>query len=72
MTQLLERVLAQVHQLPDVDQDAIATVILEELEDETRWQAAFEQSQEQLAFLAQEALAEFRAGRTRELDPTEL
>lgn len=68
MTQLLERALDRVHRLPDAEQDAIATVILDELEDEARWQQAFVQSQDQLAILAQEALAEFRSGKTRELD----
>lgn len=68
MTQLLEQALDRVHRLPDVEQDAIAAVILEELEDETRWQLAFAQSQDQLALLAQEALAEFRSGKTPELD----
>jgi restriction endonuclease S subunit len=68
MTQLLERVLDRLHRLPDAEQDAIAAVILDELEDDARWQHAFEQSQDQLATLAQEALAEFRTGKTRELD----
>lgn len=34
MTQLLEKVLAEVYKLPSEKQDAIAAVILEELEDE--------------------------------------
>ncbi len=69
MTQLLEKVMDRVHRLPDAEQDAIAAVILEELEDEARWQQAFAQSQDQLAVLAQEALADLRAGKTRDLDP---
>ena len=72
MTQLLERALAQVAQLPDAEQDAIASVILEELEDKARWQAGFEQSPGQLAVLAREARAESSGGRTRELDPDDL
>lgn len=72
MTQLLERMLDRVHRLPEAEQDAIAAVILDELEDEARWQHAFERSQEQLTTLAQEALAEFRAGQTHELNPDRL
>ncbi len=72
MTQLLERAYAEVAQLPEADQDAIAALILEELEDERKWQVSFAQSQEALALLAEEALAEHRAGRTQPLDPETL
>lgn len=72
MTQLLEQALERVHQLPSDEQDAIAALILEELEDERRWQAAFEQSQEQLGVLARQALAEHRAGRTKPLNVDDL
>jgi hypothetical protein len=56
-------------QLPETEQDAIAAFILEELEDEARWDRAFSQSQDMLAKLAAEALAEDQAGKTQELDP---
>ncbi len=69
MTELLEEAFEQVKQLPETEQDAIAAVILEEIRSEQRWQTAFTQCQERLAALAKEALAEHRAGRTRELDP---
>jgi len=72
MTQLLETALERVRQLPQEGQDAIAAIILEELEDETRWQAAFARSQDTLAELGREALAEHRAGLSRPLDPDNL
>lgn len=72
MTQLLERAYAEVAQLADTEQDAIAALILDELEDERRWQTAFALSQGALARLAQEALTEHRAGRTQLLDPETL
>jgi aspartate/tyrosine/aromatic aminotransferase len=72
MTRLLERAIRQAQALPEAEQDAIAAVILEEMESEQQWQAAFAASQDQLAALAQEALAEFRAGTTSELDPDTL
>lgn len=70
MTQLLQQALHQVGQLPDADQDAIATLILEEIESERKWDAAFAGSQDVLAKLAEEALEECRAGRTLATDPS--
>ena len=42
MTQLLEKVLAEVYKLPPEKQDTIAAVILEEREDERLWDKASE------------------------------
>ena len=50
------------------DRDANVALILEELEDERRWQRSFTQSPQALARLAEEALAEHRAGLTQPLD----
>ena len=72
MTQLLERAYAEVEQLAEPDQDAIAALILEELEDERRWQRSFAQSPQALGRLAEEALGEHRAGLTQPLDPDRL
>ena len=65
MTTLLEQAIAEVHRLPPEQQDAIATLILEELADEERWNHAFAQSPDALARLAQKARAEKRAGRVK-------
>ena len=72
MTELLEQAIAQLKTLPANDQDAIATIILEELEDEVRWDSTFAKSQDVLAKLAAEAMAEYREGKTQELDPETL
>lgn len=72
MTKLLERAVAEVKKLPENEQDAIAMLILEELEDEARWDKAFARSQDALAKLAAEAMAEDRAGETQELEPETL
>ncbi len=72
MTELLEKAIARLKTLPPSEQDAIATIILEELEDEIRWDATFAGSQDILAQLAAEAMAEYRAGKTQELDPETL
>jgi len=68
MTELLERAVAQAKQLPENEQDTIAAIILEEMEDEARWQEKFARSQDVLAKLAAEAMAEDQAGKTQELD----
>jgi hypothetical protein len=54
------------------DLRSIATKILEELEDEEKWDIAFAQSQDRLAELASEAMAEYQAGETEALDPDKL
>jgi hypothetical protein len=72
MTELLEKVIAKLKTLPAKEQDAIAKMILAEIEDEIRWDEAFASSQDSLAQLAAEALAEYQAGKTQELDPEKL
>ena len=69
MTQLLERAMGEAAQLPESAQDALASLLLEEMASEARWTEAFTGSQDQLAKLAADALAEFRAGRTLLFDP---
>lgn len=63
MTQLLEKALNEVYKPPPEKQDVIACVILEELEDEQRWDAAFTASEDKLAKLAQKVRADIKAGR---------
>jgi hypothetical protein len=72
MTELLEQAIARLKALPANQQDAIAAMILEELEDEIRWDKTFASSPDFLAQLAAEAMAEYHAGKTQELDPETL
>jgi hypothetical protein len=72
MTERLEQAITQLKALPTDKQDAIATLILEELEAEQRWDDSFARSPDVLAKLAAEAMTEYRAGKTRELDPEAL
>lgn len=72
MTEQLEQAIARLKTLPTDKQDAIATLILEELEDDQRWDESFARSPNLLAKLASEAMAEYRAGKTQELDPERL
>ncbi|MBI4546666.1 MAG: hypothetical protein HY707_01695 [Ignavibacteriae bacterium] len=68
MTTLLKQAFARASQLPSDAQDTIGALILEELEDDKRWTKSFKASQTQLAKLAKEAQAEYKAGKTRPLD----
>ena len=71
MTQLLGQALAEVAQLPEDEQDAVAALILAEVDAERRWTAAFRASPDQLAALADEALGDCRRGKPQpfELSP---
>ena len=64
MTQLLEKVVEELRKLPPAEQDALAAVLLRELASEHRWNNLFAGSQEKLARMAEDALAEYRAGKT--------
>lgn len=68
MTERLEQAIAQLKTLSTAQQDAIATLILAELEEEQRWNDSFARSPNLLAKLAAEAMAEHWSGKTQELD----
>lgn len=66
---MLAKALAWARALPEKQQDAIAALILEEIEDEARWDTAFARSPDVLERLAEEAEEEERNGLTEEFDP---
>ncbi|MCH8277035.1 MAG: hypothetical protein IIA50_05805 [Bacteroidetes bacterium] len=68
MTDKLEEAVAQAMRLPVEQQDAIAALILEEIEDEARWDSTFSSSPDVLERLASEADEEDRQGLTQNLD----
>ncbi len=71
-TELLEKALAEIAKLPDEEQEAIGAWLLEELAAERTWAELLARSQDALAQLADEALAEHTAGKTERLDPDRL
>lgn len=71
MTQLLEKAFSEVSKLPPQEQDIIAQQVLEELASEAQWQQQLEGSQDLLKSLADEALGEHKAGKTKDLDPNQ-
>ncbi len=72
MTQLLEKVIAKVQQLPSEDQDAVAQLILDELEDEQRWDEAFARSPTTLSRLAAKVREDINAGKIKSLGMDEV
>ena len=68
MTELLEKAFAEAAKLPQEAQDMLARMLLDDLVAEEKWDDAFANSQDKLALLADEALAEYRDGKTKALD----
>jgi hypothetical protein len=69
MTKLLEKAFNQASKLADSSQDAIAAIILEELEDEKKWDASFATSQGSLSKLATKVRNEIKHGEILPFDP---
>ena len=72
MTELLERAFAEASRLSSEEQDSLADWLLRELKSETCWASLLGSSQDALAKLAGEALAEHKAGETQPLNVEEL
>jgi hypothetical protein len=68
MTQLLERAFIEASKLSDLQQNMIARWLLDELLAEKKWDSLFAESEDFLASLADEALKEHQAGKTKPLD----
>ena len=71
MTQL-ELAFAEIKKLPPTDQKEFAAWILEEFLSEQRWAKLFAETGDLLSRLADEALAEHEAKKTKKLDPESL
>ena len=72
MTKLLEEAFALARELPDEQQDALAARIIAELAEDDAFDHKIAATVDQLDWLIEEARADFRAGRTEELDPERL
>ena len=64
MTKNLEKAFEHLESLPNKDQNAIAELIMQEL----KWKKSFSENQHELANLAQEALVEYKKGKTKKFD----
>ena len=74
MNQLLQEAFEKAAELPQAEQDRFARFLLAELESEGQWAELFDrpESEDLLERLAEEAVSEHRAGRTRPLSLDEL
>ena len=61
MTTALKKAIAKLDKMPVSQQNAIAMLLNEEI----AWQKSFDNSQEELLFLATEALVEYKKGKTQ-------
>lgn len=68
MTALLSKAFEQATQLPNVEQNALAKWLLDELQSEKRWSESFAESEDVLEKLADEAIAAKRQGKTTPLN----
>jgi hypothetical protein len=74
MTHLMERAIERASQLSEDEQNAIAAIILREIESDERWDELFARpaSADLLSRMADEAMSEVQSGRVQKLDLDEL
>ena len=72
MTHLLKQAFSKASKLPEVEQNVLARWMLEDLASERRWDQAFAESESILSELADEALKEHKAGKTKLFNPDHL
>ncbi|MDE2475069.1 MAG: hypothetical protein KGO48_08500 [Alphaproteobacteria bacterium] len=71
MNKMLERALAEIEKLPEDEQEAIACVIMDEIDAEKGWEERFARSQDRLADLARRAGDRIAEGKTAPFDPSD-
>jgi hypothetical protein len=72
MTKLLEQAISKARELSEAEQNAIAQIVLDEIESERKWDELFERSPDKLNAIADKAWSEHEAGRSEPLDPDKL
>ena len=68
MTKLLEKAFEEASKLTELEQNAIAKQLLNELAEEKKWGKSFSDSEDVLSRLADETVEEHRQGKTKPLD----
>lgn len=58
VTTLLKRAFSEASRLPEIEQNALARWLIDEIESDRKWETAFAESEDVLAELAREALEE--------------
>jgi hypothetical protein len=72
MATLTEQAIDKLRRLPPAEQEHIAQLVLDEIESEQRWDELFTRKGKKLEALADQAMEEYHAGLTEELDPDKL
>lgn len=72
MTLLLEQAIEKLLHIPVERQDTIASLILDAIADEDRWDLAFAKSQDKLSKIAARVRQDIKAGRVKKLGIDEL
>ena len=72
MTKLLERAFKKASHLPEVEQNALARWLIDELEAERAWDARFSESEDVLESLANETIELRKKGKAKSLDLSRL
>jgi len=72
MTKALEEAFKEASKLPEDEQDALAAAIWAEIRTEKAWDKSLASSLDVLERLADEAIADHRAGRTKPIDPDKM
>ena len=72
MTRLLEKAFKEAARLPEVEQNALAKWVMEEIESEGKWAKAFAASEDTLDKLADAALTEHKQGKSKPLNIKDL
>ena len=68
MTKLLEKAFKEASRLPEIEQNALAKWVIEELEVESKWGKMFSGSEDILDKLANEALTAHKKGKSKPLN----
>ncbi|GAB6888982.1 hypothetical protein JCM13304A_24860 [Desulfothermus okinawensis JCM 13304] len=68
MTTLLEKAFEEASKLSELEQNALARWLIDEIISEKKWEKAFAESEDVLDKLANEALMEHAKGKTKPLD----
>ena len=72
MTSMLEKAFSEAARLSDVEQNALARWVLDEIESDRKWDTLFAESEDTLAQLAAGAFEEEEQGKTTRLDAGKL
>jgi vancomycin resistance protein YoaR len=67
MTMLLSKAIKKVEALPPELQDEIAKQIIEDIDNELKWQKTLDQPQSKLEKLAEKAMQESKTGKTKRM-----